>query len=458
MQPTQAVKQTPPYFWDSTCVSKSPVVTGYEECRNLMGDCSIPRLEGMVDSGHQKLRSIFEAMIESSTSNATQCPVVNLSLSPELQQWRIDQQHSGQISPSKGNGLARAPEKVVELLNARDWPEPLLTRAALFGSGLFNMLCGAHDAHTLYSNYCVDMIFFWEHAYHYVLPDFVKTLEQAIHDPHALVTPGGRDRRNAAGLALRYMREKISLEEQYFTQVSGKVASVNRDQALPLWICESSIWPYGVEAIARGFDCAATAHDVMQSVPLTDIVDELLNALLNTADVCDEGVITEENLRHVYDACAYNSARLLTERWSDPCAKVAMALYAWHILMAALLGYPKARTTYTCQKEADFGETFNRDYRTTGFSRPLQNACYGHICCDHVQQQLQFGLALCGGSSHQQCRNFRFPSSSLTLQFGEGSSFGRWSHFLCENANDTPYVRQVTKRQRVHYACICTLL
>ncbi|GAT21155.1 hypothetical protein RIB2604_01000420 [Aspergillus luchuensis] len=317
------------------------------------------------------------------------------------------------------------------------------------------MRCGAHDAHTLYSNYCVDMIFFWEHAYHYVFPDFVKTLEQAIHDPHALVTPGGRDRRTAADLALRYMREKASLEEQYVTQLSGKVARVNRDQALPLWICESSIWPCGVEAIARGFDCAATAHDLMQSVPLTDIVDvgsdilnsELLNALLNTADICDEGVITEEKLRPVYDACAHNSAKMLTERWSDPCAKAVMVLYPWHILNGrhiflrrALLGYPKARKIYTCQKEADFGETFDLDYRTIGFSRPLQNACNGHVYCDHVQQQLQFGLALCGGSSHQQCSNSRFPSSSLTLQFGEGSSFGRWSHFLCEDANDTPYI------------------
>lgn len=404
IQPTQAVKQTPPYFWGNTSVPKPPPVAGYEECRNLMGDCSIPRLERMVDSGLQKLKSIFEAINEPSTSTTTHCPVVNLRLSPELQQWRIDQQHNGWILPSKGNGLERVPEKVVELLNARDWPEPLLTRAALFGSGLFNMVCGAYDAHTLYSNYCVDMIFYWEHAYHHVFPDFVKTLEQAIHDPHALVTPGGRDRRTAAGLALRYMREKTSLEEQYVTQLSGKVARVNRDQALPLWICESSIWPCGVEAIARGFDCAATAHDLMQSVPLTDIVDvgsdilnsELLNALLNTADICDEGVITEEKLRRVYDACAYNSARMLTERWSDPCAKVAMILYPWHILNGrhnflrrALLGYPKARKTYTCQKEADFGETFDRDYRTTGFSRPLQNTCNGHVHCDHVQQHLQ---------------------------------------------------------------------
>ncbi|RAH53452.1 hypothetical protein BO85DRAFT_462858 [Aspergillus piperis CBS 112811] len=384
MQPTQAVKQTPPYFWGNTSV--------------------------MVGSGLQKLRSMFEAINESSTLNITHCSVVNLKLLPELQQWQIDQRHNGWILLSKGNGLARVPEKVVELLNPRDWPEPLLTRAALFGSGLFNMLCGAHDAHTLYSSYCADMIFCWEHAYHLVFPDFVKTLEQAIHDTHALVTPGGRDRRTAADLALRYMREKTSLEEQYVTQLSGKVARVNRDQALPLWICESSIWPCGVEAIARGFDCAATAHDLMQSVPLTDIVDvgsdilnsELLNAL------------------PVYDACAYNSARMLTERWSDPCAKAVMVLYPWHILNGrhnflrrALLGYPKARKTYTCQKGADFGETFDRNYRTTGFSRPLQNACNGHVYCDHIQQQLQSWSC-----PKPQCRNFRFPSSSLTLQFG----------------------------------------
>ncbi|PYH71884.1 uncharacterized protein BO88DRAFT_423679 [Aspergillus vadensis CBS 113365] len=404
MQPAQPVKQLTPYFWGNKDVPEPLPVSGYEECRNLMGDCSLLRLDGIVTCGLEKLNSVFKAIDEHGGSKIPHRHLVDLKLSPELQQWRTDQHRAGRVLPSKGSGLARVPDKVIELLNAQDWPEPLLTRAAFFGCGLFNMLCGAYDAHTLYSNYCLDMIFYWEHAYHHVFPDFVSTIEHAIHDPHALVTLGGRDRRTAAGLALRYMREKTSLEEQYVTHLSGKVARVNRDQALPLWICESSIWPCGVEAIARGFDCAATAHDLMQSVPLTDIVDvgsdlvnsELLNALLNTADICDAGVITEENLRCAYDACVQNSARMLTERWSDPSAKICMDLYVWHILndrhnflRRALLGYHKVRKTYTEQREADFGETFDPDYRTTGFSRPLQSPCDGHEYCDHVQKRLK---------------------------------------------------------------------
>lgn len=56
-----------------------------------------------------------------------------------------------------------------------------------------------------------------------------------------------------------------------------------------------------------------------------------------------------------------------------------------------LLGWPMARKTPARpQREADFDEVFDEEYRTTGFSRSLSSnyACNGEETCDHVHRFL----------------------------------------------------------------------
>lgn len=158
------------------------------------------------------------------------------------------------------------------------------------------------------------------------------------------------------------------------------------------------------EAIARGFDPGAVASDLVFSSPGTDVVDvgcdllnsEVMNSLLNVADITDSGVVSEHALRRTYDAYAATGARMLTERWHEPVARMCGALYTWHIqndrhmfLRRAILGWPKARKIPARpQSEADFDEVFDEHYHTTGFSRPLepQYACNGEETCDHVRR------------------------------------------------------------------------
>lgn len=71
---------------------------------------------------------------------------------------------------------------------------------------------------------------------------------------------------------------------------------------------------------------------------------------------------------------------------------------AWHIandrhmlFRRALLGWPKARKSPARpQREADFDEVFDADFRTTGFSRPLdpEYDCDGEETCHHVRRFL----------------------------------------------------------------------
>jgi hypothetical protein len=87
---------------------------------------------------------------------------------------------------------------------------------------------------------------------------------------------------------------------------------------------------------------------------------------------------------------------MFVERWAEPVARMCATLYTWHIqnnrhgfCRRALLGYQKARKTYSEQREADFDEAFDPDLRTTGFSRPLQNACNAGDPCDAVERLLK---------------------------------------------------------------------
>ncbi|XP_044417244.1 uncharacterized protein [Triticum aestivum] len=139
----------------------------------------------------------------------------------------------------------------------------------------------------------------------------------------------------------------------------------------------------------------------------TDVVDvgcdllnsEVMNSFLNVADIATSGIVSEPALRAIYDAYAATVARMLTQRWHEPVARMAAALYTWHIqndrhmfLRRALLGWPKARKSPARpQREADFNEVFDADFHTTGFSRHLdpEYACDGgEETCNHVRRFL----------------------------------------------------------------------
>ena len=160
------------------------------------------------------------------------------------------------------------------------------------------------------------------------------------------------------------------------------------------------------EAIARGFDPGAVMSDLVFSSPGTDVVDigcdlvnsEVMNSFLNVTDIADTRIVSEEVLRKIYDAYAATGARMLTQRWHEPVARMCAALYTWHIhndrhmfLRRAILGWPKARKMPARpQCEADFDEVFDKEYRMTGFCRPLdpKYACNGDDTCDHVRHLL----------------------------------------------------------------------
>lgn len=80
----------------------------------------------------------------------------HLRLSPELLEWKNEQFAKGNMVPGKGDGLKRVSDEVLKLLGAENWPEPLLTSAALWGCGMTNMMIGGYDPRTLYSNYATE--------------------------------------------------------------------------------------------------------------------------------------------------------------------------------------------------------------------------------------------------------------------------------------------------------------
>lgn len=146
---------------------------------------------------------------------------------------------------------------------------------------------------------------------------------------------------------------------------------------------------------------AACYVDMVVSSPGTDVVDvgsdlnnsEVMNSFLNTADITHSGIVTGEVLRRVYNAYAAVMARTLTQRWMEPIATINSYLYTWemlndrhHYLRSIVLGYSKVRAASERQgqREADFEEVFNEQYHTTGFSRPLEDACDGRDTCSAV--------------------------------------------------------------------------
>lgn len=398
----------PPYFWgeakDTTLIQ--PILRGYEEGRDLIGQGTLDDLDALVDEALQYLERVYSDLQK--PESATDNHVVTLHLSDEILRWKKEQHEAGRILPSKGRGLKRTSPEVIRLLGAEKWPEPLLTNNALFGSGWANLLIGAYDAPTLYSNYCLDMSFYYEHGYAKVFPQFESVVNEASHDERALQTTAGTERRKATDMGLKYIRGKVDLEVQYLAVLSGRSARMDRRTAQIICFAESSLTAMAAEVIVRGFDPAGVMADLVFSNPGTDVLDigsdlgnsEVMNSFLNTADFSATGVVTEVALRQVYDAYSYTCARMLTERWYEPTSRMAAQLYIWHMkndrhmfLRRAVLGYSKARKTPPDQREADFDEVFDQYFHTTGFSRPLECACNGLETCDMVQQLVESSKA-----------------------------------------------------------------
>ena len=392
------------YFWGLQVLDKPPfrrIDTGYEEARRLNVDETLQSYERLLSISLSKLAEIYNEVDNPTLGDKS--TLYDVSLSAALQGWRQEQFDAGKRLPSKGHGISRVPTEAIQLLQIETWPQPLLTNAALFGSGLANMLVGGYDPETLYSNYCADMAFFYEHGYDKVFPEYEPLLKAASSDSHALQTFGGRERRVVTDISLKYIRGKIDFEENFKANLAHKAAKLKRRDALILNFCDCSLWGMASEAMARGFDKAGVVNDFAAGGPCTDVIDigsdifnsEVLNSFLNTADIAESGIITEEALRKVYDAYAHSMSKMWNERYAEPGAKMNSMLYVWHIvndrhmfLRRAILGYSKVRTVSTGQREADFDEAFDQDLRTTGFSRPLKNACNGATTCDHVKERL----------------------------------------------------------------------
>ncbi|KAH7141114.1 hypothetical protein EDB81DRAFT_692768 [Dactylonectria macrodidyma] len=394
-----------------------PIHTGYSEARSLIGHGTAADLENLSLQARNLIIQIFgdnddvseplpldEAVSLPSPESGPR--LVHLQLSLELQRWKESQHAIGNVLPPKGAGLRQASDTILRTFQAANWPEALKTNNALFGCGIASLLMGAADAPTMFSNYVTDMAFYYEHGYNYLFPSLEPLLDKGLLDPYALRTLGGRQRRDGVSVGKRYIQGKIALEKQHKTHLKNRSARLNRRAAQIMSLSESSLLGMAAEATARGFDPAAVMSDLVFSSPGTDVVDvgcdlvnsEVMNSFLNVTDITDSGVVTEEALRKVYDAYAVTGARMLTQRWHEPVARMSAALYTWHIqndrhmfFRRAVLGWPKARKTPAQpQCEADFDEVFDEQYHTTGFCRPLdpKYACNGQDTCNHVQEFL----------------------------------------------------------------------
>ncbi|RDL30434.1 uncharacterized protein BP5553_10312 [Venustampulla echinocandica] len=200
-----------PYFWgegyDPRISPTFSLHSGYTEARHLIGDGSLESLESLTTTALQYINRVFNDI--SSSSEAT--TFISPSLSPSLLKWKETQHALGNILPSKGDGIKRASPSALRILNVESWPEPLLTNGSLFGCGMANMLIGAYDSRVLFSNYCVDMIFYYEHGYQKVFPLFEDLVKNELANPHAIASPAGYERRKAAEIGMRYIKRKIEL-------------------------------------------------------------------------------------------------------------------------------------------------------------------------------------------------------------------------------------------------------
>ena len=420
--------EIPPYFWgrdfpsrlgDLTGQKKRhgpfPTHAGYSEARSLIGHGTVAELKALSIQAQDFVTELFREFENASKTSPieehklqstpeSRPTLIKLRLSSSLEHWKAAQHAVGNILPPKGTGLSQASAEALNFFQAEDWPKALTTNNALFGCGIASLLMGAADAPTIFSNYVTDMAFYWEHGYNHVFPSLESLLRRGLTDPQALCTLGAVERRKAVCIGKEYIQCKIALEKRHKTQLTNRSARLSRRTAQIISLSESSLLGMAAEAMARGFDPGGVMSDLVFSSPGTDVVDvgcdlvnsEVMNSFLNVTDITDTGVVGEDVLRRVYDAYAATGARLLTQRWHDPVARMCAALYTWHIqndrhmfLRRAILGWPKARKRPAQpQCEADFDEVFDEQYRTTGVCRPLDPdyACNGEDSCNHVRR------------------------------------------------------------------------
>lgn len=259
-----------PFFWgaehDSGEIKPFPSHSGNVEAGRLIGDGGVEACSRVVDEALAAINSIYNSLDHPDPESRT--GLVKLRLSSELAEWKREQQGQGRILPAKGKGMQRAPDNIIDLVNAQDWPPPLLTNNTLFGVGWSNLLNGAYDPQVLYSNYCVDMAFYYEHGFNRIFPEFEPLFEAASNDPHALKTFGGAERREAARVGLRYIRGKVALERKYLPYLSGLSAKFDRRTAQCIMFSESSLVGMAVEATTRAHDAPAVMSDLVFSSPV----------------------------------------------------------------------------------------------------------------------------------------------------------------------------------------------
>ncbi|KAL9012187.1 MAG: hypothetical protein Q9173_003038 [Seirophora scorigena] len=194
----------PPYFWGRGLRNRFgkligrkprqcpfPIHPGYSGARSLIGKGTAADLEKLSiqardfvaksfgDIGHVS-ETLSLGEVRSLSSPESGPTLVQLRLSSDLERWKEAQHAIGNIIPPKGAGLLR----------------------------------GAADAPTMFSNYVTDMVFYYEHGYNYVFPSLESLLQKGLADPHALRTPGGRQRRDGICVGKQYIRGKIALEKQ----------------------------------------------------------------------------------------------------------------------------------------------------------------------------------------------------------------------------------------------------
>ena len=259
-----------PFFWGAEHASGKtkpfPSHSRNVEAGELVGDGGVTACSRVVDEALTAITRIFNSIDHPGSDS--RLGLVKLRLSPEIAQWKRKQQERGRVLPGKGQGLRRAADNIIDSVNGQDWPPPLLTNNTLFGVGWANLLNGAYDPQVLYSNYCVDMGFYFEHGFSRIFPEFEPLFEAALNDPHALGTFAGPERREAARIGMRYIRGKVALEHKYVSHLSGLSAKFDRRTAQCVMFAESSLVGMAVEATTRGHDAPATMSDLVFSSPV----------------------------------------------------------------------------------------------------------------------------------------------------------------------------------------------
>ncbi|XP_044961129.1 uncharacterized protein LOC123412248 [Hordeum vulgare subsp. vulgare] len=402
-----------PHFWGEGPVADAelgfPVYAGYSEARALIGEGATADLRRLSREAQGMVAEMFASITVGGRDELLEAAaparprVVQLRLSPELELWKSTQHAVGNVLPPKGKALRQASPQVLAQLGATDWPEALTTNNALFGGCMSNMLIGAADVRTMFSNYVTDMAVNYEYGYMHVFPSLHGLVQDALADAHALGTPHGRKRREAVAVGLPYIQDKIAMEVAHKTCLKDRSAQMDRRAAQVIYLFDSSVLGIAADATARGFEVGAVMSDLVLSINSHDVIDvgsdlvnsEIMNSFLNVADIAASGVVSEPALRAIYDAYAATSARAFTQRWHEPSTRMVDNEYAWQItndrhmlFRRALLGWPKVRKSPARpQREADFDEVFDADFRTTGFSRPLdpEYACDGEETCNHVR-------------------------------------------------------------------------